>query len=70
MNRVPSFVFCVAVAAMILFSGVSRLQAQAQTPSPTPAAQTPAPTPSAQDADRGRTESVCSGARSARCRRA
>ena len=47
MNRVPSFIFCVAMAAMILFLGVSRLQAQAQTPSPTPAAQTPSPTPAA-----------------------
>jgi hypothetical protein len=51
MNRIPSVVFCVAVAAMILFPGVNRLRAQAQTPSPTPAAQTPAPTPAAQDAE-------------------
>ncbi|MBZ5492440.1 MAG: hypothetical protein LAO76_16045 [Acidobacteriia bacterium] len=51
MNRVPSFVFCVAVAAMILFPGVSRLRAQAQTPSPTPAVQTPSPTPSAAEPD-------------------
>jgi hypothetical protein len=51
MNRVPSFILCVAVAAMTLFPGVSRLHAQEQTPSPTPAAQTPSPTPSAQDAD-------------------
>jgi hypothetical protein len=49
MNRVPSFIFCVAVAAMILFPGVNRLRAQAQTPSPTPATQTPSPTPSAQE---------------------
>jgi hypothetical protein len=37
MNRVPSFIYCVAIAAMILFFGVSRLPAQ--TPTPTPAAQ-------------------------------
>ncbi|HEY6250583.1 MAG TPA: hypothetical protein VI685_11535 [Candidatus Angelobacter sp.] len=38
MNRVPSFVFRVAVAAIILFFGVCRLQAQAQKPaSPSPA---------------------------------
>jgi hypothetical protein len=49
MNRVLSFVFCVALAAMILFPGVNRLHAQTQTPSPTPAAQTPSPTPSAQE---------------------
>jgi hypothetical protein len=49
MNRVPSFILCVAVAAMILFPSVSRLHAQEQTPSPTPAAQTPSPTPSAQE---------------------
>jgi hypothetical protein len=51
MNRVPSFILCVAVAAMTLFPGVSRLRAQEQTPSPTPAVQMPSPTPSAQDAD-------------------
>jgi hypothetical protein len=51
MNRVSSYIFCVAVAAMILFPGMSRLPAQAQTPtpSPTPATQTPSPTPSAQE---------------------
>jgi len=49
MNRVPSIVFCVAMAAIILFPGVNRLQAQAQTPSPTPAVQQPSPTPSAQE---------------------
>ena len=51
MNRVSSYIFCVAVAAMILFPGMSRLRAQAQTqtPSPTPATQTPSPTPSAQE---------------------
>jgi len=49
MNRVPSIAFCVAMAAMILFPGVNRSQAQVQTPSPTPAAQTPSPTPSAQE---------------------
>lgn len=37
MNRLPSFIYCVAIAAMILFFGVSRLPAQ--TPTPTPAAQ-------------------------------
>ncbi|HEV7675419.1 MAG TPA: hypothetical protein VGQ12_12880 [Candidatus Angelobacter sp.] len=51
MNRVPSFAFRVAVAAIILFFGVSRQQSQAQTPSPTPPAQvqtpSPSPTPSA-----------------------
>ena len=51
MNRVPSFILCVAIAAMILFPGVSRLHAQEQTPSPTPAAQTPSPTPAAQQPD-------------------
>ncbi len=50
MNRVPRIAFCV-VAAIVLFFGLNRFQAQAQTPSPTPAAQTPAPTPAAQDAD-------------------
>jgi hypothetical protein len=56
MNRVPSVAFRVAVAAIILFFGVSRLQAQApsptptaQTPSPTPQVQTPSPTPAAQE---------------------
>jgi hypothetical protein len=40
MNRVPSVVFCVAVAAIILLFGVSRLPAQAQKPSsPPPAAE-------------------------------
>jgi hypothetical protein len=48
MNRVSSVAFC-AVAAIILFFGVNRVQAQAPTPSPTPAAQTPSPTPSAQE---------------------
>ena len=48
MNRVPSFAFRMAVAAIILFFGVSCLQAQAQTPtpSPTPSAETASPTPS------------------------
>ena len=49
MNRVPSIIFCVAMAAMILFPGRNSLQAQAQTPSPTPAAQSPSPTPAAQE---------------------
>jgi hypothetical protein len=39
MNRVPNVIYCMAVAAMILFFGVSRLPAQ--TPTPTPAAQEP-----------------------------
>jgi hypothetical protein len=38
MNRVPSVALRVAVAAIFLFFGVSRLQAQAQTPAPPPAA--------------------------------
>ncbi len=37
MNRLPSFIYCVAIAAMILFFGANRLPAQ--TPTPTPAAQ-------------------------------
>ena len=49
MNRVPRVAFCVAMAAMILFPGVTRMRAQDQTPSPTPAAQTPSPTPAAQE---------------------
>jgi hypothetical protein len=36
MNRVPNPAFPVAVAAIILFLGVSRLQVQAQTPTPSP----------------------------------
>jgi hypothetical protein len=53
MNRVPSVVFHVAVAAIVLFFGVSRMPAQEQTPSPTPQAeaQKPAPTPSAKEPD-------------------
>jgi hypothetical protein len=48
MKRVPSVVFSVAVAAIIVLLGVSRLQAQTPTPSPSPTAeaQTPTPTPS------------------------
>jgi hypothetical protein len=53
MNRVPSFAFRVAVAAILLSFGVSRLEAQAPTasPSPAPQAQTasPSPTPSAKE---------------------
>jgi hypothetical protein len=41
MNRVPSLAFRAAVAALILFSGASRLRAQDSTPPP--AAQQPAP---------------------------
>ncbi len=39
MNRVPSVALPVAAAAIILFAGVCRLQAQEPTPSPTPSAQ-------------------------------
>jgi hypothetical protein len=48
MKRVPSLLFFVAVAAIYLSSGVSRLHAQAPTSAPAPAAeaQTPAPSPS------------------------
>ena len=53
MNRVPSFAFRVAVAAILLSFGVSRLQAQAPTTSPSPAPQvqtpSPSPTPSAKE---------------------
>ena len=41
MNRFPSLAFRAAVAALILFSGASRLHAQDSTPPP--AAQQPAP---------------------------
>jgi hypothetical protein len=44
MNRVLSFIFIVAVAAVILFSGVNRLHAQQ--------GQTPAASPSAKEADK------------------
>jgi hypothetical protein len=54
MNRVPSVAFRLAVAAIILCSGVSRMQAQ-----------TPAPPPPAQGAAGGATESICSAAGSA-----
>jgi hypothetical protein len=47
MNRASSVVFRVAVAAMILCSGVSRMQAQ--TPAPAPSAQQPAKAPEAQE---------------------
>jgi hypothetical protein len=48
MKRVPSVLFFVAVTAIYLSSGVSRLHAQAPTSAPAPAAeaQTPAPSPS------------------------
>ena len=49
MNRVPSFLFFVAMAAIALFCGGNRVQAQTPTPSPAPAAQTPAATPPAQE---------------------
>jgi hypothetical protein len=45
MNRVPRVAFSVAVATIILFFGMSRLQAQTPTPQP----QTPSPTPSAEE---------------------
>ena len=47
MNRFPSLAFRVAVAAIILLSGVSRLHAQGATPPP--AAQQPAPEPAKTD---------------------
>jgi hypothetical protein len=46
MKRVPS-IFCVAVAAIFLFTSVSRLHAQASAPSPAPQAQSPAAAPEA-----------------------
>jgi hypothetical protein len=49
MNRVPSVAFSVAVAAIVLFFGVSRLPAQTPTPTPQAQVQTPTPTPSAQE---------------------
>jgi hypothetical protein len=45
MNQVPKVAFRVAVAAVLLFFGVSRLQAQAQTPAPPPNAKAPAQEP-------------------------
>jgi hypothetical protein len=42
MKRVPSVAFLAGVAAIILLSGVSRLHAQTQAPTPTPPAQEPA----------------------------
>ena len=42
MNRVSSAIFRVAVAAIILFSGLGRVQAQGQTPAPPSSAQAPA----------------------------
>src|SRR5215470_8760548 len=44
MNRVTSAAFCVAVAAIMLLAGVSRLQGQAQAPAPTAS-----PTPAAEE---------------------
>src|SRR5436853_1113710 len=43
MNRMPSLAFRVAVAAIFLLSGVSRLHAQAQKPAPSPPAQAQEP---------------------------
>jgi hypothetical protein len=51
MKRVPMVAFLVAVAAILLFSGVSRLHAQASTSTPSAQAQTPAPTPAAKDGE-------------------
>jgi hypothetical protein len=51
MNRVPSFAFLAALAAIFLFSGVSRLQAQTPSPTPTPAA-SPSPAADADDEDK------------------
>jgi len=39
MNRVPNVIFSVALAAIISFFGVARLNAQAQTPTPAPSPQ-------------------------------
>jgi len=36
MNRVPKFIFYVALAAIISFFGIIRLQAQEQKPAPAP----------------------------------
>jgi hypothetical protein len=51
MIRVPSFAFRVAVAAILLCSGVSRMYAQtpAETPAPPPAAQEPSKEPAADE---------------------
>ena len=43
MNRVPNVVFCLALAASILFFGVDRLQAQAQKPAPSASGQEAGP---------------------------
>jgi hypothetical protein len=42
MNRLPRIAFFAAVAVMVVFSGVNRMQAQAQQPATPPAAQEPA----------------------------
>src|SRR5215813_3462531 len=42
MKRAPRFIFCAAVAAILLFFGMSRLQAQAQKPAPPATPQEPA----------------------------
>ena len=61
MNRFPSLAFRAAVAALILFSGASRLHAQDSTPPP--AAQQPAP--EAAKTPDARRKPVCAFARSA-----
>ncbi len=47
MNRLPSVAFLAAVAVMVVFTGVSRMQAQAQQPATPPTAQEPAKAPDA-----------------------
>ena len=51
MKRVPSIVLSVAVAAILLFHGMSQMQAQTPAASPTPqaGAATPSPSPSAKE---------------------
>jgi hypothetical protein len=49
MNRVSSVAFRVAIAAIILCSGVSRMKAQSQTPTPPPSTQDPAKAPEAEE---------------------
>ena len=61
MNRVPSIAFCVAMAAMILFPGVNRLQAQGDAFAHTSGPDAVAHAVRARTR-RGRAESVCTGA--------
>jgi hypothetical protein len=51
MNRLPSLAFCAAVAALILFSGASRLRAQGSTPPPAAQQTAPEPAKTPDDAD-------------------